>query len=71
MHQINHPNSGQKLWLKYDYSDTHIFVKGTIMITLGLAATDTATRLWDERNEMAISKTCAPFTDCIKEINNG
>ena len=51
-----------------DYSDTYILVSGTITIT-GAGADDAAKRL-DERNKGVIFKNCAPFTDCISEINN-
>ena len=50
-----------------DYSDAYILLIGTIMIT-GAGADDAAKRL-DERNKRVISKNCAPFTDCISEIN--
>ena len=49
-----------------DYSDAYIFVKGTISVTntaaQGAAANNT--------NKKVIFKNCAPFTDCISEINN-
>ena len=51
-----------------DYSDAYMLVTGTITIT-GAGADDAAKRL-DERNKGAIFKNCAPFTDCISEINN-
>ena len=51
-----------------DYSDAYILVSGTITIT-GAGADDAAKRL-DERNKGVIFKNCAPFTDCISEINN-
>ena len=51
-----------------DYSDTYILISGTITITR-TGADDTARRL-DERNKGVIFKTCAPFIDCISEINN-
>ena len=51
-----------------DYSDAYIFVSGTITIT-GAGVDDAAKRL-DERNKGVIFKNCAPFTDCISEINN-
>ena len=51
-----------------DYSDAYILASGTITIT-GAGADDTAKWL-DERNKGVIFKNCAPFTDCISEINN-
>ena len=51
-----------------DYSDAYILVSGTITIT-GTENNDEARRL-DERNEGVIIENCAPFTDCISEINN-
>ena len=51
-----------------DCCDTYILVRGTITIT-GVEADDAAKRL-DGRNKWVIFKNCAPFTDCISEINN-
>ena len=51
-----------------DYSDTYILVKGTI--TVAGAGDDTAARQADERDKGVIFKNCAPFTNCIIEINN-
>ena len=49
-----------------DYSDAYILVKGTISVNntaaQGAAANDT--------NKKVIFKNCAPFTNCISEINN-
>ena len=49
-----------------DYSDAYILVKGTITVNntaaQGAAANNT--------NKKVIFKTCAPFTNCISEINN-
>ena len=49
-----------------DYSDAYIFVKGTITVNntsaQGVAANNT--------NKKVIFKNCAPFTNCISEINN-
>ena len=49
-----------------DYSDTYILVKGTITVNntaaQGAAANNT--------NKKVIFKNCAPFTNCISEINN-
>ena len=49
-----------------DYSDTYILVKGTITI----AGDDAAARQADERDKGVIFKNCAPFINCISEINN-
>ena len=49
-----------------DYSDSYILVKGTIIVpntTAGDAAVNNS-------NKKVIIKNCAPFTDCITEINN-
>ena len=47
-----------------DYSDTYILVKGTISVNntaaQGAAANNT--------NKKVIFKNCAPFTNCISEI---
>ena len=51
-----------------DYSDAYILVSGTITITR--AGNDDAAWRLDERNKGVIFKNCAPFTDCISEINN-
>ena len=51
-----------------DYSDAYILVKGTITITG--AGNDAAARQADERDKVVIFKNCAPFTNCISEINN-
>ena len=49
-----------------DYSDAYILVKGTIAVNnttaQGAAANNT--------NKKVIIKNCAPFTNCISEINN-
>ena len=52
----------------YDYSDAYILVKGTITITA--AGNDAAARQADERDKGVIFKNCAPFTNCISDINN-
>ena len=49
-----------------DYSDAYILVKGTITIN-NTAAADAAA---NSRNKKVIFKNCAPFTNCISEINN-
>ena len=51
-----------------DDSDAYILVKGTITITG--AGDDAAARQADERNKGVVFKNCAPFTNCISEINN-
>ena len=50
-----------------DYSDAYILVKGTITITG--AGADATTRQVDERDKGVTFKNCAPFTNCISEIN--
>ena len=51
-----------------DYSDAYILVKGSI--TIAGAGDDAATRQAHERDKGVIFKNCAPFTNCISEINN-
>ena len=51
-----------------DYSEAYILVSGTIRIT-GAGADHVATQV-DERNKGVTFKNCAPFTNCISEINN-
>ena len=51
-----------------NYSDAYILVKGKITIT-GRGADATA-RQANERDKGAEFKNCAPFTNCINEINN-
>ena len=51
-----------------DYSDAYILVKGKI--TIAGAGADAADRQADERNKGVIFKNCAPFINCISEINN-
>ena len=52
------------------YSDAYILVKGKITIAGGGA--DAAARQEDERDKGVAKKeiNCAPFTNCISEINN-
>ena len=51
-----------------DYSDAYIFVKGKIAIT---GEGDNAlARQADERDKGVTFKNCAPFNNCISEINN-
>ena len=48
-----------------DYIDAYILAKGNITVNnTGTAAAQ------NNRNEKVIFKNCAPFTDCIGEINN-
>ena len=47
-------------------SDAYIFVKWTITVPNKAAAGAAI----NNANERVISKNCAPFTDCITEINN-
>ena len=49
-----------------DYSDVYILVKGTISVN-NTAAQGAAANNTDEK---VIFKNCAPFTNCISEINN-
>ena len=49
-----------------DYSDTYIIVKGTI--TVNNTAADGAAA--NNINKKVIFKNCAPFINCISEINN-
>ena len=51
-----------------DYSDAYIFAEGKITITG--AGDDAAARQADERDKGVAFKDCAPFTNCISEINN-
>ena len=49
-----------------DYSDAYILVKGTIAIPNTAVADVDASNA----NEKVIFKNCAPFINCISEINN-
>ena len=49
-----------------DYSDAYILVKGTISVN-NTTAQDAAA---NNTNKKVIIKNCAPFTNCISEINN-
>ena len=51
-----------------DYSDAYILVKGKTTITG--AGDDAAARQADERDKGVAFRNCAPFTNCISEINN-
>ena len=48
-----------------DYSDTYILVKGTISVNNTAAASAAV----NNTNKKVIFKNCAPFTNCISEIN--
>ena len=48
------------------YSDAYILVKGTIAVNNTIAADADA----NNTNKKVIFKNCAPFTNCISEINN-
>ena len=50
-----------------DYSDTHILVKGTIMVR-ALGVNNNANNIRDKRNRLAILKNNAPFVSCITRI---
>ena len=49
-----------------DYSDAYILVKGTITIATVPPPTVEA----NNNDKEVVFKNCAPFTDCIGEINN-
>ena len=49
-----------------DYSDAYIIFKGTITVHNTAAADADA----NNTNKKVIFKNCAPFTNCISEINN-
>ena len=49
-----------------DYSDAYILVKGTITVNNTAAVGADA----NNTNKKVIFKSCAPFTNCISEINN-
>ena len=51
-----------------DYSDSYIFVKGKV--TKSGRGADVAARQADERDKGVAFKNCAPFINCISEINN-
>ena len=49
----------------FDYSDAYVAIKGTISVpNTGTAATV------NKKNKEVVFKNCAPFIDCISEINN-
>ena len=49
-----------------DYSDAYIFVQGTITVNNTAPADANA----NNTDKKVIFKNCAPFTNCISEINN-
>ena len=49
-----------------DFSDAYILVKGNITVNNTAAADADA----NNTNKKVIFKNCAPFTNCISEINN-
>ena len=49
-----------------DYSDAYILVKETIVVNNTAAADANA----NNANKEVIFKNCAPFTRCIRKINN-
>ena len=49
-----------------DYSDAYILAKGTIAVNNTAAADADA----NNANKNVIVKNCAPFTNCISEIND-
>ena len=49
-----------------DYSDAYILVKGTITVNNTAAQGAGANKI----NKKVIFKNCAPFTNCISEIND-
>ena len=49
-----------------DYSDAYILIRGTITVN----STDAADADANDTNKKVIFKNCAPFTNCISEINN-
>ena len=78
INQINHLTCNVDSQIKFkttmlksslrDYSDAYILVKGTITKTR--AGDDAAARQANERGKGVVFKNCAPFTNCISEINN-
>ena len=54
-----------------DYSDAYILVKGTISVNnIAAAAAAAAATDANNINKKLIFKNCAPFINCISEINN-
>ena len=50
----------------WDYNDVYILVEGTIAVNNTAAADDDA----NDTNKKVVFKNCAPFNNCISEINN-
>ena len=50
-----------------DYSDAYMLIKETINVA-GVG-TPVASRVKNREDKQAIFKNCAPFTNCIREIN--
>ena len=63
MSQIRFKTSMLKSSL-YDYSDVYTHVKGTISIKPKVGANP------NSNNKEVVFKNCAPFTDCLSEIND-
>ena len=53
-----------------DHGDSYILDNGTITITGVKEAGDAAVRQTDKRKKELIFENCAPFTECIRMINN-
>ena len=53
-----------------DYSDAYILVKGTISVNDTAAGDAINNNNNNNNNRKVIFKNCAPFTNCISEINN-
>ena len=51
-----------------DYSDAYILVKGRI--TIAGEGAHAVARHADERDKGVAFKNCAPFINCISEVNN-
>ena len=49
-----------------DYSDADIFFKGTVTVALSPASSANP----GDNNKKVLFQNCAPFIDCISEINN-
>ena len=49
-----------------NYKDPYLFVKRTISVPNTAGAGNNA----NNKDKKVVFKTCAPFTDCINEINN-
>ena len=49
-----------------DYSDTYILVKGNISVNKSAGAGSAANNI----NKKVIFKNCAPFTNCMRKIDN-